>query len=359
MYTIPSWARPVLTRDHVVQCRAWASVNGSPFSAPLTVQTGGKVKVGPDFVRRTLDVSVLASISDPEVSAYTSEVLVEYGVISGLQEWWQPVGTFVVTASEETAEPGIVQLTGSDRGIRVMKARFERPVTTSGNTVAAIQSLVTGADSRITFTDHTGSTAGHAASLWERDRADAVRRLAESIGAVLYFHPDGSAHLWPQPTTEGAIPAWSIGRGRGGAKVSSARGQSQDGVYNAYVVVGEGVDGAAGVTAVARDIDPASPTRYGGPYGKVPRFLRTSLVRTQQQANIAAAAGLARSVGEAWTIDLSGLPNPALEVGDVLSVEVEPGVWHMHMLDGYELPLSPGVVSYSTRSTAAVVEGEE
>ncbi len=359
MYAIPSWAREALNRDHGVRARAFASVNGSGFITPLGLITGGSVKVGSEFVRRTCDIEVVADVTDPEVSPYVAEVRVEYGVTLGLNEWWQTVGTFVVTTTKETDTPGVVSVSGADRAQRIIDARLETPLTTSGGTVAAIASLVTNADSRITFTDHTGSAATHSPSVWERDRAEAVQRLAESIGATLYFYPDGTAHLWPQPSANGVLTSWALARGRGGGKVSSARTVSREGVYNAYVVVGEAADGSAGVTAVARDNDPTSPTRYGGPFGKRPRFLRTSLVRTVGQAGTAAVAGLARSTGQAWSIDLTGLPNPALEVGDMLSVEVEPGVWARHMLDGYDLPLEPGVVQYATRTTAASGEGEE
>jgi len=363
MYDVlPAWAKRALRVDHGVVARVWSSVNGSSFTVPLKLAEGsGAVRVdGRNFVRRTFAAEIVADVASPAVSPFVAELRVEYGIIVGLQTAWVTVGTFVIDTVEES-KPGVVKVSCRDRAQRILDARLEVPITTSGSTVAAISSLVTGADYRITFTDHTGSAATHSTTLWERDRDKAVSQLADSIGAVLIFAPDGSAHLWGVPAlpTAGSPGTWSVSRGTGGGKVSSARAVSRAGTYNAFVVIGEAPDGSVGVTSVARDTGLDSPTRYGGPFGKKTRFFRSSMVTTQAAADTAAAAGLARAVGQPWSLDLTGLPNPTLEPTlDTLRAEVAPGRFETHVLDAYDLPLSPRAVRYETRTTAAAVEGE-
>jgi hypothetical protein len=245
----------------------------------------------------------------------------------------------------------MVRVTGVDRWQRLIDARFERPTTTSGTVVSSISALVTGADSRITFSDTTGSTATNGTAVWERDRGQAVTELAASIGAELVFDPQGVAVLRPVPTL-GGTPVWSVGGGQGGMKVLGTSGRGREATYNAVVATGEAVENTIPVVAVARDTNPWSPTFYGGPFGRKPRFYASPLVRTQAQAQTAANAMLARVLGQARTLDVTSLPHPGLDAGDVIRVQVAAGAWQTHLVDGYTLPLGPGTVQLTTRSNA-------
>ena len=356
-----AWALDVLREDHTVQARAWASVNGSPFVIPLGVRPGGTVKVdGTSAVRRTLSCDVLAPISSPKVDPFQAEVRVEYGVISGLRESWTTVGTFVIQNTAEVRQ-GVIHLEGRDRWQRIVDARYERPVTTSGSIVNSIRTAVEGADSRIPamVVDAAVVDYSQPSSLWERDRDKQVIEQARSIGCMVYFRPDGTPVLAPVP----AVPdiadpgTWTLDRGDGGAKVTSARKLDRGPTYNSAVVEGTATDGTVTVWSVARDTS-GGVTSYGGGFGKKPRFLRSRLITTQAQADAAAAALRDRIIGRAWSVDTEGLPRPDLEYGDALRIEVEPGRFQTHGLQAYPIPLGAGTVRYVTRSTAAEVDSE-
>jgi hypothetical protein len=361
MYAIDSWAVPLLTTSHGVIGRAWASVNGSPFTVPMKLRAGGTVTLdGTAAVRRVLDCEVAADIESATVSPLITELAVEYGVIVGRRQSWTPVGTFVITSAKESTTPGVVKIKGEDRWRRIQEARFDPAVTTSGNTASAIATLAAGADPRIAVTDLTGSTATHPATRWDRDRDKAILELCKSIDAQLYFTPSGAAILAPHPALPDAADPGviDVGRGTGGSKVSSARTLDREPIFTAATVTGEPLDGGPPVYATSRDTDPASPTRHGGPFGQKTNFYHNPLIRTTVAAQSVADSRRARLTGIAWAIDLTMLPHPGLEYGDPLRVEVAPGQWQTHMLEGYPLPLGPGTVAVKTRTTALAVASE-
>lgn len=350
MLTLPSDVEPILARSHGVSARLFASVNGSGFTYPVALRDG---QVGVSLsspVRRTLSATIAADITDPECDVFGTELRAEYGVmrVNGTIHW-VAVGTFVVTAAEEAGR-GIVRVTGEDRWRLVTNARLLAPVTTSGGTVDAITSLLTGADGRITVVDETGSAATHQRSLWERDRDKAILDLAKSIGAVVAFDPSGVARIRKAPLPTDAVNLRLYG-GDGGLLVESRRGAEQGNTYNAVVVQGETSDGARPVRAV-RTVA-SGVLRYGGPFGRRPRFYTSPLIRTQAQADGAADALIARVTGTARTVTVDSAPHPGLDAGDVIAVEVSPGVYERHVVDGFSLPLGMGAVSIDTRTTEA------
>ena len=355
-YPLPSWAVSQLGVSHPVGGRLSASINGSGFVVPLDLQ-GGSVKVDATSpAKRQLSAVVRAHPDDPAVSPLGAECLAEYAIIApNGATLWVPVGTFVIATSHE-ADRGLVEIGAVDRWQRVVDARLEQPVATSGATAAAIATLLTGADYRITVDTSAAPSGTHGASLWERERTDAVLALARTIGADVRFDVEGQAVVRPAPSLTDQA-AWQIGGGLGGAKVSSRRGTSRERTYNAVVVTGEPPD-LPPVYAVARDTSPTSPTRWGGPFGKRTRFYSSQLITSTAQAQAAADAMLARVLGVARTVELEALPNPGLDAGDVIRVEVEPGVWQRHLVESFTLPLGVGTVSLATRSTAEEAEGE-
>ena len=343
-------AAALLARSHGVTARLLSSLNGSAFTLPVPLLPGGTVKVDAgSLVRRTLSCEVAMEYGDPRVDPLAAEVRAEYGIVapSGATVW-VPVGTFVITETKEAGR-GRLSLSGNDRWQRVQDARLERPVTTSGNTVTALVNLLEGADARITVDASQAPGGSHGSSLWERSREDAIKELARSLGAEVFFDPEGVAVIRRLPLL-GDTPAWQVSRGKGGTKISAARGTARGASYNAVVVIAE-PQGAAPLYAVARVT--SGPLRWGGPFGRRPRFYRTSLVTTQGQAQAMADAMLSRVQGIARTLETESLPNPALDGGDVITVETDPGRWGRHLTQSFTLPLGLGSMLITTRSDAA------
>ncbi|HXH36906.1 MAG TPA: hypothetical protein VNJ54_21195, partial [Plantibacter sp.] len=335
--------------------RLLASVNGSGFTYPVRLSEGSVQVSASSPMRRRGSVSIAAEVGAPEADPFRTEIRAEYGITRpNGTTYWVPVGTFVVTENDESG-PGLLSLKLEDRWRRVVNARFLVPVTTSGNTVAAITSLLQGADGRITVVDETGLGTTHRPQLWERDRDKAILDLAKSIGAVVAFDPMGVARILPVGSLANPI-AWRVYGGDGGVLVQARRGVSQGSTYNAASVLGEPPD-LPPVRSVRTLTTAGSPIRYGGPFASRPRFYRSPLIVTQAQADVAADALLARITGVAKTVSADTAPHPGLDADDVIEVEVGPGVYQLHLVDEFTLPLGPGVTSLSTR-TSVVEEGE-
>lgn len=351
MWPLDPAALELLGRAHGVQARLWASVNGSGFTVPVPLLAGGSVAVDTASpVRRTLDCKVALPVGHPAVDPLSAELRAEVAVVnpSNGQTWWTPVGTFVVTSALEE-RPGVLAVKGADRYQRVLDARFERPVSTAGSILGSLVTLLEQAHYRITVDTTAAPVTRNAAStLWERDRDEAVRSLATALGAEVVFDPLGVARVRPVPTVSGAI-AWRVGRGRYGVKIGAQRGASRERTYNAIAVTGE-PENLPPVYAIAHVT--TGPLRWGGPFGKRPRFYRSTLIETAAQAQAVADSLIARVQGVARTLELDALPNPALDGGDVLQVEVAPGLWQRHLASSFTVPLGLGSMPIATRTDA-------
>ncbi len=349
MYDIGRDALQVLASAHQVTGRLLASVNGSSFSYPVAMEEGSVEVNAKQPIRRKMSATVQADLDDPEVDVFETEMRAEYGIYAtpGIVTWI-PCGVFVVTDATEISK-GKISISGEDRWKRIINARFLQPELTSGNTVAAITGLLTDADSRITVVDKTGDTTTHTTAMWERDRDKAITTLAESIGAIVYFDAEGTAIIAYQPTLTDPV-AWSVGGGKGGALIDAKRGNTQGNTYNAVVVEGEGPDGKTAVRAEATVDDPDSRILYGGSFARRPRFYRSTLIKTQTQAQNAANSLLAKVTGVSRTLDLVTFPHPGLDGGDILLAEVAEAVWEKHMIDSFTVALGPASFSIATRT---------
>jgi hypothetical protein len=136
---------------------------------------------------------------------------------------------------------------------------------------------------------------------------------------------------------------WSVAAGDGGVLISANRGMSSDGVYNAVLARGENTEtNSPPVSALAVDDDPTSPTYWEGPFGHRPLFYTSSTLTSQAAALSAAKLKLRAAKAPNATGDLSSLPNPALEPGDVLRVVYGDGSKELHQVQSFSVPLDVG-----------------
>jgi len=93
-----------------------------------------------------------------------------------------------------------------------------------------------------------------------------------------------------------------------------------------------------------RDMNPNSPTRWGGPFGKVPRYYSSPFVSTVAQATTVATTILSTALGLNYVINLRSVPNPALEPLDVIRVKYPTGTTdernELHIIDTLTIPLT-------------------
>jgi hypothetical protein len=146
-------------------------------------------------------------------------------------------------------------------------------------------------------------------------------------------------------------PVWLIDTGDTGVMLEAEEALDRTGVYNGVLVEGQNTGQDAPVSGLVYDSDPTSPTRWGGPFGKVVRLETNSAVSTATQASQAADALLDRKLGLTRSIVLTIAPNPALEAGDIVDVAFEDGRRERHVIDSLQLDLGPeGSQRLSVRS---------
>jgi hypothetical protein len=190
--------------------------------------------------------------------------------------------------------------------------------------------------------------------------------IVSALAGEIWVDARGIVTVGPVPTLDDPV-VWTIRRGQGGALVEPAAEQTAEGLANVWSVTGDGGDGAPAVgPAFAWDNDPNSVT-YAGPdpindpgapqrlglYGVRLRVQRhaSAVIASPTQASDVAAAKLADSLGVRASLTLTAVCNPALEPGDLVSVETEDGVFEPHIIDSFSYTLGAASMSCSTRTT--------
>jgi hypothetical protein len=96
------------------------------------------------------------------------------------------------------------------------------------------------------------------------------------------------------------------------------------------------------VRAEAVDDNPASPTWVEGPFGDVPLFYTSALITTVDQAQDVADAMLLRKLGLVEGLRFAAIPNPALDVDDVVQVtRLRARVDALHVVEQFNMGLQP------------------
>jgi hypothetical protein len=185
--------------------------------------------------------------------------------------------------------------------------------------------------------------------IYDEDRVAALQGLAGSIGGTLRMSSDGLL-VMVAPTAYGATPVWEFTVGDGGDIVSYQTSVTRDGVINAVLASGEADTDKAPVQAIAYDTDPASPTYYGGPFGKVPLAYSSPLITTTTQAQKAATTRLnGYRRGREREITVSIPPNFLIELDDPVRLNL-PDMTLDGRVVAMELPLTPKDMSLTVRA---------
>src|SRR5690606_17272424 len=146
-----------------------------------------------------------------------------------------------------------------------------------------------------------------------------VQELATATGAEVYCDADGQFVIAELPDMLEAPIAWQVDAGQGGALISADWGFSRAGQSNVVVASGENTEeGIPPVSATVADDDPGSPTYYLGAFGRVPTFYSSATLISSGQCIAAATKILRASIKPNATADITALPNPLLEPGDVI-----------------------------------------
>lgn len=164
--------------------------------------------------------------------------------------------------------------------------------------------------------------------------------MATAIGYELFFDARGICVLRPEPNPDVDDSVWTFEDVSNPTITELARRVTDENTYNKVIAMGEGTGNVAPVRATAIDDDPSSPTYYLGPYGTVTLIVRSPMIATEQQAQEAADALMRRVKGATEAIEMTAVPMPALEPGDVVTIQRgRAKVEGRFLLDQIRLPL--------------------
>ncbi|MFW6091369.1 MAG: DUF5047 domain-containing protein [Actinomycetota bacterium] len=290
------------------------------------------------------------------------EVFVRRGVdLGGAGTLWSPLGYYRIHgAGQDEAPDGLISLECSDRMRAIVKGRLTQPrAYSSGTTVGdVVEDLVLDIypDATIVWDDDSDEAALGRQLVAERERYDALKNVVDSLGKIAYWDDEGQLRIEDAPDEDD--PVWTVTHGEDGVLLDTARTMSDEGVYNGVVAEGEGGDTEDPVRAVAVDDNPHSPTRWGGSFGKVPRFFSSQYITTESQAQNAARQILRRSLGAPYSLSFGAVPNPALRPYDPVRVRFVTGASETHIAEKLTIPLSAETeMTAETREKAVIVIG--
>lgn len=352
MQTVTPLFLQTLTTSHTMTSKVDAFYSGSltladlPFSdGSVTVDRGSKTRRS---ISLTIpDPSYLPWAATDPLAVYGQQLVASRGVRypNGTEEV-VPLGTFRLNEPSGDVHTGPVTLTGTSMECAIIDDKFDIPTTTRGlaTCVAAIQALITATLPTATIVNLTAGARDPAVAIvtWDAgaDRWDAVTQIATSMQAEIYVDAQNRFVITDIPNTLTSPVVWDIAEGDGGTLMSSARTMSRNAVYNAVVASGENTaSNVAPVSAFARDTDPTSPTRWGGPFGKVTKRISSGLWTTVGACQAAADSALSAAIAPNIQASMDSLPNPALEGGDVIRA-THAGRRELYMIQSLSVPLT-------------------
>ncbi|MCT9144565.1 phage tail protein [Streptomyces violarus] len=289
---------------------------------------------------------------------------------------WIPAGVYVVDDVERTRLGASVELLGLEDPIRGAKLPVARTLgpDTAGALVdplvgealpGRVVSWRAGVDKSMPVPQIVVDEDRWQALSGGTDSSGTSTGIAAALGAEFYVDARGVPTMAPTPTLDAPV-VWRIPYGV--ALVEPAERQSAEGLVNLWAISGDGGDGSPTIGPVfVWDDDPASltyagpdpvedplaPQRLGLPWVRL-RVERYSspLITSTAQAHAVGRAKLADSLGVQATLAFTSVCHPALEVGDVVEVEVRPGEWQRHIIDSLSYSLGGASMSCTTRTTA-------
>lgn len=281
--------------------------------------------------------------------------------------------TAVVTGLSATNDLAVgmnVYGTGLPPGLRIRSIDSPTQITLTGpvNT-AGLKNAHADAGSPVLtmISDTTDLTVGMAVTeahlpagtaIKSVDGADQITLTKNSLGTTPQYSwfyvfkvPNPVTLTFTGATGSLGYPVWLIDTGAHGVMVEAEEALDRTGVYNGVLVVGQNDATDAPVTALVYDADASSPTRWGGPFGKVVHVEQSSAVQTVGQAQSSAEVLLDRKLGLTRSLDVTIAPNPALESGDIIDIAFRDGRRERHVIDALSIDLGPeGAQRLTTRS---------
>lgn len=371
--------RPVSARfldtlrgSHEFVARARVCAPGQSGTSPTGTQIailGGDVTLdGTADIRGTLSLDtdgngMWPSRSTDLLAPFGNEIFVERGVRygDGTSEYVSLGYYRIGTPDQDSAPDGPISLSCSDRMAGIIDGRVTAPRQYPAGTIVGtlVSTLVNEIYpyATVEWDDTTYLAATGRALVLEEDRYAFLNDLITSYGKVWFWDYRGVLTIKTAP--DSSVPLYVVDAGLNGVLVQASRTLTRDGLYNAVVATGDGMDTTAPVRGTAYDANPGSPTYWFGGFGQVPRFYSSPFITTDAQALNAARELLRRGLGLPYSVSFQSIPNPALEPDDPVQVVYGPSVApETHVIEQITIPLTAAdVMTAATREQTLVTYG--
>lgn len=280
-----------------------------------TLRTQGGRDAAMTVPRTVLDLGWLDPLSDQVI------------VYVGVKGWFEvPIFTGRVDTVSDFSD-GDVRISLLSRGAEAIRAQFEVPWAAVNGSQARIEMARILQDVDSTWgVDYTDADPTIIAPnlVWEFDRGQALDQIA--LGCSLIWQPDrsGGFRIFTNPyfigPSLGAFPVVTIHDGVGGTTVTVNAQSSRDVLYNSVTVVTERVDNTEPVRVTVKDADPASPTFWGGVFGKQNLVVKNQVPLDLAQSQQLATRILRQSLSLIRTFEITCPNMPILDPGDVFTL---------------------------------------
>lgn len=242
----------------------------------------------------------------------------------------------------------------ADRAAQVSDEPFAAPYSASGQTPAQAATGIVYGVFGDTIDYHTpydpASTLGDIT--YTGARTDALSALEQSYAAETYFDSNGD-FVFAQKPGDSEPVVWTVDASPAGVMVNAQESLDRTGIYNGVLVTGQGDADMPPVTGLAVYSDPASPVRWGGPFGKVALLADSTSVTTNEDAAATARSLLNLRLKQTRSLTLTAAPNPALEAGDTIQVDFPDGRSETHLIDATTIDLATAAQQITTRTLFA------
>jgi hypothetical protein len=316
--------------SHTIATDAFIYKDGIYYALPIPL-VEANVNISDQLIRRAVTLSFV----DPTGEFTPSDA----------RDLFMPLGTEIVLArgvkfadgTQELCSLGVfgfadvkisdsgssitIDIDGYDRGRRIQRARMNRDygIALGTNYVDAIQALLHDRWPDIETNFPTTSYTTPSLLLEQsKDPWEFAYNMARDIGYDLFFDRNGVCVM--SSTINTGAPVLEFTDGVDGTLLNLSKRFQNDDVYSHVVVTGENTNNVAPVRGEAFDDNPNSPTYYQGPFGDVTYFYSSGLITTTNQALATARNMVPKVTGILEALDFNSLVNPALALGDRISV---------------------------------------
>lgn len=227
------------------------------------------------------------------------------------RSWWRIV--------ETTTEGDEVVVVCGDLTWVVAEADFAGPFQPSGTFASTVRELVQ-PEVNVVIDDDLTDRGIPSGLEFGTSRIQALQDTLDAWPAEAFMGQNN--YLTIRPLLESRESLLTLTHGVGGTIIQSSGESSSEDAWNCVVVRGKDSDGTL-IQAVAENTDSKHPKAFGGPFSRlpIPVVFENDLVDTYQRARSSAAAILSRmKKRNAMNFGITMVPNPTLQIGDVLTI---------------------------------------